>query len=344
MSTVVLLVRPPGKGWGPILSMGRLVAELLEAELIEVDQSSLTVPERVAERLPRRRGDDVLLVVSPVPEHLRLAVRVPGLRRRFRTVVGWVIDCWWTQRIPASVRAGGHYDRLLVTSKEVVGEWESITGLPVGWMPLGTDALGAWGQRGPARDLERPVDLQRMGRQPEAWGEDEANAARCEARGLVYGGRPPFGGTPEESYRNVLDADAGAKTLLAFSNLVSGASYTHPTREYVTNRWLDALAVGTVVVGRRTHEEGSDELLWDGATVELSPTDAEAGTDALAEYLRGWTPATAARVQAEALGRLDWRLRAHDVARLLGVSSPTLDAELEALRLVVEEARALAGD
>lgn len=163
-----------------------------------------------------------------------------------------------------------------------------------------------------------------MGRQAPAWDDDVA-LARCAAdHGLVMGARPPFGATAAASYRNVLDSYRRAKVVLAFTNLVSPAEYTHPTREYVTSRWLDALAGGALVAGRRPREEGSDELLWEAATVDLPVDDLEAGMAQLALRLADWSPREALALQVEALRRLDWRLRLRVLATELGLECPAL--------------------
>lgn len=341
-STTMLYVQPQGHGWGPVNTMVRLAARLLEADLMVVPDTPLGQAAKLRLLLPRIRGRDTLLVVAAVPEHLNAVLCVPGLRHRFGTVAGWVIDCWWTDRVPVAVTRGRLYDRLLVTEKGVVSHWQQASGLPVTWLPLGTDALAAWrrrvvkdgsGPRGadpvgvPADgpwDGGRPVDLQRMGRQAPAW-DDDAALARCAAdHGLVMGARPPFGATAAASYRNVLDSYRRAKVVLAFTNLVSPAEYTHPTREYVTSRWLDALAGGALVAGRRPREEGSDELLWEGATVDLPVDDLEAGMAQLALRLADWSPREALALQVEALRRLDWRLRLRVLATELGLECPAL--------------------
>lgn len=335
----ILYVRPKGEGWGPITAMARLAATHLDAELVEIEDHPLTRFDKAKTLLPRLHGSDALLVIAPVPEALNYVVEAPGLRAQYRTVVGWVIDCWWTDRIPVSVTRGRVFDRLLVTEKCVVPEWSAAARVPVHWMPLGTDVLGMIRRHGRAGLLGRPTDLQRMGRQPEAWENDETNASRCERLGLTYGGRPPFGDSHEASYANVLTANAQAKALLAFTNLASPAGYTHPTREYVTSRWLDALALGTLVVGQRPREAGSDELLWPGATLDISATDVEVGLEAVRRRLDTWTPADARAIQDEALRRLDWRWRFRDIAEILGGQSATLARELDELARMIEASR-----
>jgi len=177
-----------------------------------------------------------------------------------------------------------------------------------------------------------------MGRQAPAW-DDDAVLARCAAdHGLVMGARPPFGATAAASYRNVLDSYRRAKVVLAFTNLVSPAEYTHPTREYVTSRWLDALAGGALVAGRRPREEGSDELLWEGATVDLPVDDLEAGMVQLALRLADWSPRETLALQVEALRRLDWRLRLRVLATELGLECPALARSEHHLAAALQEA------
>ena len=332
MSTVVLYVQPQGGGWGPITAMARLAARLLDADLVTLDDAPRPWWTRVAALGPRLRGADALLVVAANPEHLAWAATVPGIRHRFGTVVGWVIDCWWTDRIPLAVVRGHLYDRLLVTEQEVVGEWARRSGLPVEWLPLGADVLAAVDRTRAVQG--RTVDLQRVGRQAPAWEGDDVISTLCRQRGLSYGARPPFGDTPDRSYANVLDAYGRAKAVLAFTNLASPAAYTHPTREYVTSRWLDALAHGALVAGRRPREQGSDRLLWDGATLEVPEDDPASGLDLLATTLADWTPEAARDLQREALKRLDWRLRLRSVAEILGVHACPLDAETARLRQI----------
>ncbi|MDU0348248.1 glycosyltransferase [Actinomyces sp. MRS3W] len=325
----IAYVQPAGHGWGPITAMAGLAARLLGAELLVLPDAPQSRVEKLSLLVPRRRGDETLIVIAAVPEHLNAIVRLPGVRRRFRAVAGWVIDCWWTDRIPVAVTRGRLYDRLYVTEKEVVEDWRSATGLPVGWLPLGADALGEW--RRP-RGTERGIDLQRIGRQAPAWDDDDRLRDLASRSGLVMGGRPPFGATAEESYSNVLDSYRGAKAVLAFTNLVSPAPYTHRTREYVTSRWLDALACGALVVGRRPREEGSDDLLWEGATLDL-PVDAPAeGMEAVRDRLALWRPEDASALQHESMRRNDWRWRFETLAADLGLIAPVLDGEVAALR------------
>ena len=136
---------------------------------------------------------------------------------------------------------------------------------------------------------------------------------------------------PTGNQTALMQSLASAKFALAFSNAVSPAPYTHPTREYLTGRWTDSLASGAVVAGIAPRCAAADELLWPGATLELASTDLAAGVQELAEAVRRWTPEVARESHRRALERLDWRWRFRELADALNVGSERLDAELESL-------------
>ncbi len=119
--------------------------------------------------------------------------------------------------------------------------------------------------------------------------------------------------------------------MLAFSTLVSPASYTHPNKEYITGRWTDALAHGVTVVGQVPKTESTREILWDGATVDIDPQDARAGLDAVAQLVNEWTPEQSRNQVRMALQRLDWRHRFAELFQVAGLNSPQLDADLMAI-------------
>ena len=92
----------------------------------------------------------------------------------------------------------------------------------------------------------------------------------------------------------------------------------------------DALAAGAVVVGAAP--SSAPQLLWDGATVEISPADPAAALDQLAQLSEQWTPETARAQQLLARqrtfvlmrdGRVDFKAdlgaAAGDVCQIQGV-------------------------
>lgn len=324
----------PGGPWAVITVAVRLAARLLEAELIELPMARTRhSARRYASLLPRRRGSDTLLVVAPEPADL-VATLIPShWLRGYGVVAGWVIDSWWDDRIPRVARGGRHLDLLYGSEDENLDVWRERTGVDVRWLPTGTNALD-WG----TPQATRPVTLQRVGRQPTAWDDDAANARLLAEHELRYAGRPPFLGDPEAGMRDLMARYARARFSLAFSNRHSPAGYTHPTREYLTGRWCDALASGATVAGIAPRTRSTAQLLWDGALLEFPTVEPQVAIETLRRADEAWTPAVAERNHRMALERLDWRWRIATIAQDLGVRSPTLDAEMQRLTLAIERA------
>ena len=316
---------PEGGGWHPITHMVRLMAELFDAELVTVP---LTRPanawRRAAALGPRRRGRDTCLVVAAEPRHLNNLLHADYWLRGYGQVAGWVIDSFWVERIPPSARR--HFDQLFVADKEVAGLWSDATDLPVTWLPWGSDVLRLGSGEG-----DRPVDLQRLGRQPAGWEDDEAIRRACEAAGLRFAGRPPMRDDAGANQAELMRCLARAKFVLAFSNAVSPAPYTHPTREYLTGRWTDSLASGSTVAGVAPKVAATAELLWPGALLELDGTDPAQGIEQIAAAVADWDPQAALDNHRRALDSLDWRWRFKDLAAALDVTPEPLEAELDAL-------------
>ena len=193
--------------------------------------------------LPRRRGRDQCLIVAPQPAQLNAILTAPGAIRGYERTAAWVIDSFWDDRIPRVARNRGHFDHLFITDSELKDTWQRTTRTPTSWLPFGTDTLAMKPRR------NRPVDLQRVGRQPVAFNDDAEVGAAASALGLVFRGRVPRADTAAGNQRALWNAMARAKFTLAFNNVVSPEENTHPTRHYLTARWTDALANGATVAG-----------------------------------------------------------------------------------------------
>ena len=332
----VLLVRPAGLGWAPVTLMARLAAHLLDGQLLTAartrDYGRIV---KVRSLLPVVRTPGRLLLIAATPGDLQALLDHPGWWRGYDQVAAWVIDSFWDDRIPRLARHAGRFDQLFVADAELVSTWQHITGTPTAWLPWGTDALGTTPPSGP-----RAVDLQRVGRQPAAWDDDEANAAALASAGLVYAGRPPQFADDAANQASLQRAEAAAKFTLSFSNRHSAADYTHPTREYLTGRWTDALAQGASVAGLAPDCESTRRLLWPGALVDLGTTERAAGLEVLKVAAASWTPAVAAANHLHSLERLDWRRHVGRLAGTLGWETPTLAAELARLDSTTQRLRA----
>ena len=323
-------------GWDPVTHMVSLAGKLLSVEpMVLHDAARVTTARKLSGLWPRRRGGESCLLVCPNPSSLWHLLAVEDWHRRFDRVLAWVIDSFWIEWLPWLVRRGGPVDGFFVTNLEEVEIWQRKTRRPCHWLPWGTDALdlGSSGRL-------RPVDLFRVGRQPPAWERDEETSEACFRQGLTFAGRPPIGSDPTENERILMKHFGAAKFTLCFSNLVNPTKATHPTREYVTARWVDALASGATVAGVHPRTETVRELLWPEGLLELDPGDRGAGIATLAEAARRWAPGAAERNHLLALERLDWRWRLETLAASLGGSFPVLDAELARLRGAIGDCRA----
>jgi hypothetical protein len=269
-----------------------------------------------------------LLVIATSPARLAQVSRIRHWLPGYDRVGAWVIDSFWTDRISRFALGGKHIDHLFITDTSLVDEWAAITGGDVHGMPWGADTT--------AFDVDREsreIDLLRVGRQPAAWEDDAETCARAEAQGMTAHGRPPMPPSRNglENQRVLGGWLSRAKFVLAFSNLVSPGAYTHPTRDYLTGRWMDALAAGATVVG--TAPDAAQSVLWDGATREISPTDLDAGLATVRELVDEWTVDQALEQRRRAVASIDWRYRLEAICRVMDVPAPDrLATELDALR------------
>lgn len=325
-----------GRGWATVELLARLTAQLLDGPLVLLDGTRGYRATLVARGLLPRRSrasSGPGLVIAPHPGHLNAVLTAVPLRAGHAHLSGWVIDSFWTERIPRLARRG-RYDTLFVTDAELVDNWHRATGTPVQWLPFGTDAL----ERGSAA-ADRPVDVQRVGRQPEPWDDDAVVADLAAAGGLSYRGRVPFTGDALGDQGALQAAMAAAKFTVSFSNGAAPAAYTHPQREYLTGRWTDALGAGATVAGIAPRCEATRRLLWPEATLELGGTDPAAGLVRLREAVAQWTPRQALLNRVRALERLDWRWRVAELATTIGLSSGPLTVAIEQLRAAIDEGR-----
>lgn len=332
----ILYPHAGGRGWDTVTTMVDLAGELLCGTVHRLDGSTRpSVARRLLGRLPRRRGARDCLVVAPQPMQLSYLL---GLRtlRGYRRIVAWVIDSFWDDRIPQVAQGRGHFDHVCITDFELVRAWQERTKTPVSWLPFGADVLGHGAASG-----QRPVDLQMVGRQPSAWADEDVVAAAGRTRGVTVASHVPYvDADPAANQQALRDAMGRAKFTLSFTNRLSPASYTHTSREYLTGRWTEALAVGATVAGVAPACHATDVLLWPEATLDLGRTDLADGMGIVAAAASEWTPARARLNHRMALERLDWRPRLRELASLLDREAPVLDAELARLDEAIASARA----
>ena len=251
MSSLDIIVAvPSGAGWVPVHAMAELLARYTGGTVHTVDVgASLSKETKLLARLPRLKGgSNRCLVIASDPGQLYAISQRSFAFRRYGAIYGWVIDSFWDDRIPA-VAKSSTYDRIFVADVDDVQPWTTAGVKTPGVLPWGADVWSKFSDRLAALE-SKSTDLLRVGRQPAAYEDDKATAALAAELGLSFEGRPPFGANDRESAQHLQDSLNRAKFLLAFSTSVSPAPYTHPTKEYITGRWTDALASGVTVVGK----------------------------------------------------------------------------------------------
>lgn len=309
--------------------MQSCLAQLLGAE-IETVSGNVSRLDRLDFTLrprPRRARQPDLLVVAARTDHLiRLANR-PGWRRGFGRAAAWIIDNFWTDRV--SARDGlQHFDHVFVTWGGNLQAFEQVRST-LDWLPWGCDALGL----GSPGDPTRIIDVMRFGRQPLSWDDDAISSARCDRVGLRFAGRPE-GDDQRASYLQLLSTHlVQAKAVLAHSNLADPSHYTHPTREYITARWVDAFACGCQVAGQPPASDPLYAQIDPGALLPIDPTAPDGGLEALQSGLADWTAARAARIHAMALATFDWRWRFRILANRMERRVPDLDADIAEIKI-----------
>lgn len=319
MTLDIIYIRAGGNGWGPVDQLADLTAQLLEGNLLTLkDRGEVSITRKLLGQLPRHRsGRRSLLVLASNPAHLAYAARLRHWLPGYRNTAAWIIDSFWSDRISRMAQHRGHFDHIFITDRELGDEWASATGAEIHWAPWGTDTLAI--QELPT---ERPVDLLRIGRQPAAWDDDRRTEEAAASAGLTFEGRPAMDPDPAVNQQNVRSALLRTKFVLAFSNLVSPADYTHPTRDYVTGRWTDALGAGAIVAG--VAPNAANQTLGPGRTIEIDPEDLSHGIKQIHEAIDHWSPLVPEQTHVHARTTLDWRWRIAEIARTLNITAPHL--------------------
>jgi len=326
-----------GKGWEPITYMVNLAAELLEADLLvlERDPKAVTLSAKLEALLFGKLGvrqDDSCLLVCSDPSSLLSLLRVEGWRQRFRHIGAWIIDSFWTEWIPRIFQITNLLDYVFVSSAEDIPIWQQKIKAPVIWLPWATDVLRLGGA-----NETRSWDLVRVGRQPSEWDDDVQIERSCFEKNLRFHGRPPHQQDPDRMRQAIQNQEMlmslyrQTKFTLAFSNAVNPTTYTHPTRQYLTARWVDALACGATVAGISPNEPSINRLLWEGATLNFASLEREEGMEAIAQAAETWRPEQAQLNYRYALERLDWRWRFAKIAQVFNYYPQRLSDELDLL-------------
>jgi hypothetical protein len=333
-TTKVVYVNPALHGYHPVFYMARLAAEFLEAELVELRPRALSFREKLVGLIPRKKGESACLMICPQPADLATVLLLEKWRQDYSRLVAWVFDSFWPEYIPRFVSLAGIFDHVFVTEQEDLETWRKSLRAPVDWLPWGSDAL-----RLGLLNSVRPIDLLRFGRQPQDWDDDASSMTICNSMNLRFQGRPPYFSDASESERELMKILGQTKFTLSFSNIVSPTVQTHPTREYITGRWTDALSAGATVAGIPPRSKGIQSLLWEGALLDVGTVDRAEGLEIIADAVRRWKPQCAHHNYMRSLEVLDWRWRFQGLASALEIQPAKLESELECLRRTIDHHR-----
>lgn len=324
----------PFVGWVPIDEFEDLFSELGGARIL-VPQRRKRLPSLLARTRNRLLGDvaidgdlgsgEMLFIVARTPTHLQAIRGLKNWRKRFRVVVGYVIDAYFYDGYSSATR---HFDHVFATTAEGADHIRRKFGVSSSVLHQGFDCLN-WA----SVNAERPIDLLGFGRQPPSYHKQFQQAFHRRESPVLYLHSPigtVIGPGIWTERPMMLKLMQRSKISLAFHMLVEPQG-DRPKAMFVTSRWFEQLATGSVVVGKRTLGDEAAALFdWPEATIELSDDPAEAAgqiaaltrrTDFLAEVRR--------RNVVQMCRRHDWRYRLSDVYRQFGLPQPErLTAEL----------------
>lgn len=335
MNVDVMVAIPKDSGWEPIRNMTFLLSKYLDTKPIFLNvNKSLSSTTKILSMMPRmRKSRRKLVLIAYDPGQLYAISQLGNIFSSYGEIYGWVIDSFWSERIPRIAQKNFVFDKIFVTDPSDIPDWHHAGVKEVGASAWGTDV---WTNIGNRIYSHKSNDVLRVGRQPIAWEDDSLTLKESERFGIKFEGRPKFGETTQETFQNLSSALQRSKIVLAFSNKVSPTSYTHPTKEYLTGRWVDALGWGCVVAGQVPKTAGARELLWEEATIEVSPFDLHQGVIELSAYLA--TNRVAPEFQViKSLEKLDWRWRFKDLFDEIGIFSPSLVEDLMEIENYIKE-------
>lgn len=320
----------PGFGWEPITEMVNLATELFQAELLMLSDKQPNFLTKLELFFLKRKKHNCLekcLLVLPGPALLLSISSIPKWRKRFSFIGVWVIDSFWVNHISRIAKLAQPFDHIFITSEEDIEAWTVEMKTPTTWLPWGSDALRFGG-----KSADRAWDLTRIGRQPPEWDDDDNTKKLCLKTSLKFHGRLKKFDTAASNQLNLVNIYQQTKFVLAFSNIANPANYTHPTRQYITARWTDALACGAIVAGIPPNEPSINRLLWEGATLDLNTINIKEGLHLISEAVKSWKPEFAAKNHLMALERLDWRWRFAEIALVFNERHKPLDDEIDLLK------------
>ncbi len=277
----------PHAGWLPVDDCALKLSAYLGAPVyhppaLEHGRLVRRLPHLLAEPLRHEAPDgDTLIVIARNPSALDVINHIRGVRRRFKKVLAWVTDSYFYQGYGQATK---HYDLIAVTD-HADAEWiQRNFGTQTITIRQGIDTFSIV----PSVDRPRSIDLMGFGRMPPKYHEAFKRRFHSPTSPYLYLHSPighQTGSVIWEERSMLLKTLQRTRFSLAF-HMLCNPEINRPKSMMVTSRWLESLAAGCIVVGKRPISAMADEMLsWPDSTIEL-PDDPATAVDALEELLQ----------------------------------------------------------
>jgi hypothetical protein len=278
---------------------------------------------------------DLLLAVAHSPSDLLMLQGVPNAKKRFRNIAAFVIDSYYTNDFGAATE---WYDHVFCTTLEGVRTVQERFGVSSSLLRQGFDCLN-WA----SANSDRGIDLIGFGRQPETFHRAFQKAFHRPQSPLMYLHSPIGAAVGPDVWTErpmMLKLLQKANMSLAFNLSIEPLGSRPRAESFLTNRWLESLGTGCIVVGKRPPGQMAEEMLcWPDATIELSDdaTKAPAVITALASDAK-FLESARLRNAVEMCRRHDWRYRIRDIFNQFNLAlPPALRSELALLEDLPEQ-------
>lgn len=312
------LVRGDGPAWGCLSEFEQVLVEVLGGQRMRaINRPRRNLRGRMKAcfsmegepELTGRSGPRVAIAVGFTDSVLLTADSLKPWRKSFDLFVAYVFDGFQPKMPPELARS---FDAIFVSTSSVAERFQQRFACPIHVVPLGVDAV-TYGNV----QSHRPITLAAYGHQPLSLIDHIESVMNApDSTQMLYHtrfARMTVCNSTEQRRMFWKMLHHSLFSLCLDPSITRREMCDHP---YVSQRFFESLAAGTVVVGQMPDSDESRDLLdWPDAVVDVSldPADWPALLDELAS-----DPERLAEIRErnrrEVLARHDWR---HRVAAML---------------------------
>lgn len=311
----------PFVGWLAIDEFSEMLSRYIGAPIISVKNS----PKSRWDKLMMRHGEisfegcsgdisgDILIVIARSSPDLSLIRALGDFRKRFKKIVAWVADSYFHEGYSDIVK---EYDCIAVTAHEDVDFLRCKYGVKAVCIYQGIDCYRVVSKY----SVSRSIDLIGFGRLPSSYlSAFKARFHNSENPYLFL--HSPIGslvGQDISIEREMLFKLLQRSRISLAFHLFCEPEGNRPRSMMITSRWLESLAAGCLVVGKKPVSRMADDILhWKSPTIELSD-DPVAATEEVQSILRRFSEFDEMRQEGvnQMLLSHDWRYRILNFAEI----------------------------